>query len=42
MAHRVSTDQTFVKDAPTEYRFWYRVSLEIPYNGISIDPKEFC
>ena len=30
MAHRVSTDQTFVKGDQTEYRFRYRVSLEIP------------
>ena len=41
MAHKVSTDQTFVKGAQTDYRFRYRVSLEIPYNGKDIDPKEF-
>ena len=41
LAHRFSTDQTFVKGAPTEYRFRYRATLEIPLNGKSIDPKEF-
>ena len=41
MAHRFSTDQTFVQEAPTEYRFRYRATLEIPLNGKSIDPKEF-
>ena len=41
LAHRFSTDQTFVQGAPTEYRVRYRATFEIPLNGKSIDPKEF-
>ena len=41
MAHRFSADQTFMKGVSTEYRFRYRITVEIPFNGNSVDPREF-
>lgn len=41
MAHRFSSDQTFIKGTSTEYRFRYRATIEIPFNGNSVDLKEF-
>ncbi len=41
LAHRISTDQTFAQEEPTEYRFRYRISSEIPLSGQSLDPREF-
>ena len=38
--HRFQADQTFSKDADTEYRIRYRLSTEIPLNGQTLDPKE--
>ncbi len=41
LSHRVSADQTFGKDDAPEYRLRYRLSPEIPLQGLSLDPKEF-
>ncbi len=41
LAHRISADQSFVKDQDTRFRFRYRLSAEIPLEGLSLDPKEF-
>jgi len=40
LAHRISTDQTFSSNRPAEYRLRYRISLEIPLNGQTIDNRE--
>ncbi len=39
--HRFRTDQTFADNESPEFRARYRLSLEIPLNGLSIDPGEF-
>jgi len=39
--HRLRTDQTFSTIETPEFRARYRLSLEIPLNGLSIDPGEF-
>ncbi|HBH07715.1 MAG TPA: hypothetical protein DDX92_14055 [Flavobacteriales bacterium] len=41
LAHRFSTDQTFIPDIPTISRYRYRISVENPLNGQEVDPKEF-
>ena len=41
LAHRISTDQTITPDEPTSYRLRYRLTTEIPLNGISADVGEF-
>ncbi len=41
LAHRLVTDQTFQKEKAVKYRFRYRISAQIPFNGQSIDPQEF-
>jgi hypothetical protein len=41
LAHRLQTDQTFIKDISTEYRIRYRLSAEIPLSGQTLDVKEF-
>ena len=40
VGHRIRLDQTFL-DEGLQLRFRYRLSLEIPLNGHSLDPKEF-
>lgn len=40
LGHRISTDQTFSSNSPTEYRLRYRISFEIPLNGQTIDNRE--
>lgn len=40
LSHRVVTDQTFSAAEITEYRLRYRLAMEIPLNGLSVDPKE--
>lgn len=40
LAHRLRTDQTFTKDEALEIRFRYRVAMEIPLSGSSLDPGE--
>ncbi len=39
--HRVRAGQTFYEDEPTKFRFRYRLSVEIPLQGQSIDYNEF-
>lgn len=41
LAHRLSTDQTFIKDEPVEFRLRYRLTLEFALAGQSVNPKEF-
>lgn len=41
LSHRISSDQTFMAENNTEFRFRYRLSSEIPLEGQSLDPKEF-
>ena len=41
LAHRVSTDQTFGRGSPTQFRLRYRTGLEKALNGKTVDPKEF-
>ncbi len=41
--HRFRTDQTWIKDQASLFRFRYRPTLELPLNGQSIDPGEtYC
>ena len=40
LSHRIAADQTFQKGESTEYRFRYRMSASIPFNGQSVDPGE--
>jgi hypothetical protein len=40
IAHRFRTDQTFTKGEKIEIRFRYRLALEIPLNGATLDPGE--
>jgi hypothetical protein len=40
-AHRMVTDQTYRSTEPPEFRARYRLSMEIPLNGDSMDPQEF-
>lgn len=40
LTHRLRTDQTFTKNDPIEIRLRYRLSLEIPLNGATLDPGE--
>lgn len=39
--HRVRTDQTFYHNKATKFRFRYRLLLELPLQGQSIDYSEF-
>lgn len=41
VSHRIATDQTFSPNEATELRARYRLSTELPLNGIEADPKEF-
>jgi hypothetical protein len=41
LAHRVMADQSFSVNENPEFRFRYRITLEIPLSGKSADPKEF-
>lgn len=41
LSHRLSADQTFVPKEPTEFRVRYRLSSQIPLNGLAVDPQEF-
>jgi hypothetical protein len=40
ISNRFRTDQTFTSDEKVELRFRYRLALELPLNGASIDPGE--
>ncbi|MGY3793590.1 DUF2490 domain-containing protein [uncultured Aquimarina sp.] len=41
IAHRFVTDQTFSTKESPEFRLRYRFTVEIPFNGYRVDPKEF-
>jgi hypothetical protein len=41
LAHRFSSDQTFSKTDPLDFRLRYRITSEIPLSGQSVDTKEF-
>ena len=41
LAHRLRTDQTYNDTEAPEYRFRYRLSAEIPLEGLSINPGEY-
>ena len=40
MTHRLRTDQTFIESESIEVRFRYRLGLEIPLKGTTLDPNE--
>lgn len=40
LGHRLRTDQTFRSEDPIEFRIRYRLSLEKPLRGNSVDPNE--
>ena len=41
LGHRFSSDQTFEKHNATRWRFRYRITLDLPLNGQTIDVKEW-
>ena len=41
LAHRISSDQTFSSVERPEFRLRYRITSEIPLNGVSVDEGEF-
>jgi hypothetical protein len=41
LAHRFSTDQTFVKNEPMTFRLRYRISTDFALNGETVDNNEF-
>ena len=41
LGHRLRTDQTYLPDEATEVRLRYRLSVELPLAGESVDPGEF-
>lgn len=41
LAQRFSTDQTFSKEEAAEFRLRYRLSFDIPLNGLVVDDREF-
>lgn len=41
LGHRFSADQTWEKNRAAIFRFRYRVSLEIPLEGVRVDAKEW-
>lgn len=41
LAHRVFTDQTIFRNEKAIYRLRYRLGLELPLQGNSVDPREF-
>ncbi|WP_378411597.1 DUF2490 domain-containing protein [Rhodocytophaga aerolata] len=41
LSHRFSTDQTFDPEELTELRLRYRITVELPLEGASVDPREF-
>ncbi len=40
LGHRFSTDQSFRKNNPAEFRFRYRIGLERALSGLTVDPGE--
>lgn len=41
LAHRFTSDQTIKKDEDNTFRLRYRLSLELPLNGHTVDENEF-
>lgn len=41
LAHRIAADQTFADEEAVEWRLRYRLSVEIPLGGQSLDVHEF-
>lgn len=41
LAHRIATDQTFIKGIENMYRFRYRFAVELPLQGRKLDTGEF-
>ncbi|WP_373513620.1 DUF2490 domain-containing protein [Persicitalea sp.] len=41
LAHRFSTDQTFSQIEAAEFRLRYRISLDLPLSGQTVDDREF-
>jgi len=41
LAHRIASDQSFQKDKDPGIRLRYRLSVEFPLNGQTVDPQEF-
>ena len=41
LAHRFAADQTFRAEGFPQFRLRYRLALEIPLNGRSVDPQEW-
>lgn len=41
LAHRLLCDQTFSAREAPEFRFRYRITSEIPLNGLAVDPGEY-
>ncbi len=41
LGHRIASDQSFESGEDVSLRFRYRLSLELPFNGQSVDVKEF-
>ena len=41
LGHRLRTDQTYLPNEATEVRLRYRLSVELPLSGESVDPGEF-
>jgi hypothetical protein len=41
LAHRIASDQTFHEKRKTEWRFRYRIGLELALEGLDVDPGEF-
>jgi hypothetical protein len=41
LGYRLRTDQTFYKDQKTQFRVRYRLSVELPLHGLTVDPGEY-
>lgn len=41
LGHRLRTDQTFYPEAKNQYRLRYRLSGELPLQGVTVDPGEY-
>lgn len=40
IGHRLRTDQTFAPDGGVSYRLRYRLSVQVPLDGLELDPRE--
>lgn len=41
LSQRIATDQTFTANSAPQFRLRYRLASQIPFNGETVDPKEF-